>query len=583
MQELEQLREALASANQLAAAQAQRLRERDLVLSGIRALAVDDEPAVLIERMFVLMREALDFDQAVVLAPLGDRFTCVAATDPGAVGAEWTAGDFFRRVAGGRAAVAPDNSLVPDWQGRPPAAGSAIYIPIDAPGGAGLLALCSPYHGVYSSRDLALVSGLGLLVSQTLRAGQRLRLADQIQRSELERQAAVRANEIKSTFLANMSHEIRTPLNGVVAVADLLGRSTLAPPQREMVAMILDSGRMLERLLNDVLDFSKIEAGHLVVENRPFHLAGELRSVLDLFGAQARSKGLAFDVAFGVGADGWFEGDAVRVRQVVANLLSNAVKFTTRGSITVAIEAEREGVTIRVRDTGCGFSQDMAERLFERFEQADGSITREFGGTGLGLAICRSLATTMGGAIACRSAPERGAEFEFRFAATALAGPAPEPVAEPEDWPALVAVARILVAEDNPNNRRIIAMILEQCCASITFAEDGRQALTLFGSQPFDIVLMDLQMPVMDGLSAIRAIRALEAERAVAPTPIVALSANAMTHQVAEARDAGADAHVAKPIDPSVLLAEIADLDQRRQGAPGQGGGATARRDLKAS
>jgi signal transduction histidine kinase/ActR/RegA family two-component response regulator len=562
MDEVEQLREALASAKQLAAAQEARLRQQDLVLAGIEAISVEHGPAAAIRHAFEVLRTALSFDQALVLEPRDAGYVCVAATNPQRVGEEWAAGDFFQRVAAGRRAVVPDVSRVPDWiaGAAGAAAVGALFTPLSTAAGAGLMILCADQHGAYSAADLALVSRLGLLVSQTLAAGQQHRLAEVVRQAEVEREA----NEVKSRFFANMSHEIRTPLNGVIAVADILARTELAAPQQEMVDLILDSGRMLERLLNDVLDFSKIESGRLDLDVQPFNLALGLRSVFDLFAAKADEKALALNVTIAPQAEGWFEADSLRIRQVVSNLLSNAVKFTQAGEVHVAIEVEDQDdgsvIRVRVRDTGCGFPQETAERLFERFEQEDGSITRKFGGSGLGLPIARAMARLMDGDLVCTATRGQGAEFHFWFKARRVAAPRSAdsgPALGPAD---LDAALSVLVVEDNPNNRRIVGMILEMAGIEAIYAVDGLKACEAVAAQRFDIILMDMQMPVMDGLTAMRRIRAAEAAEGRAPTPIVAVSANAMTHQVEEALAAGADAHVSKPINPAALLATIADL-----------------------
>ena len=567
--QLEQLREALASAKQIEAAQAQRLREQDLVLSGIAALQAEDEPAVLLARAFDVLRQALSFEVALVLEPdaEGAGFICAAASDPDAVGAWWPAHAFFQRIAAGRPAVVPNNALAPEWadcRGYSALAGGGLYAPVATPGGSGLLILCTSELGAYSTRDLQLVSRLGLLISQTLAAGRARGLAEAARSADYERRIAVEANEAKSRFFANMSHEIRTPLNGVTTVAELLAETPLDPRQTEMVGLIVDSGKMLERLLNDVLDFAKIEAGHLSVETSPFDLTETLASTFDLFAAKADEKGLPFEVTVDPSALGGFASDSLRVRQVVGNLLSNAVKFTGEGSVKVAVSAadldDGAEVVIRIADTGCGFSQEQAQKLFARFEQADGSITRQFGGTGLGLAISRSLARMLGGDLTYWSEPGVGSEFTFRFRAarTAISSAGPLELAHAE--PEARNGPRVLVAEDNPNNRKIVGMVLEMIEAQVMFAENGQQALDAFGPGRFDIVLMDLQMPVMDGLTATRAIRALERRVTSKAVPIIALSANAMTHHVAEALAAGATAHVAKPIGPQALIQTMLDL-----------------------
>jgi signal transduction histidine kinase/CheY-like chemotaxis protein len=562
--EVEQLREALASAHRLQVAQGQKLREQALVLDGIQALSADDEPDVLLARMFELLSSALTFDEAYVLEPAADLFVCVASTRPDCLGATWPSGAFFRRVAGGGAAVVPDNARVPEWSsciGAAPLPGGALYTPIAAVNGPGLLLLCAHERGAYSSSDLALVSKLGLLVSQTLASGQRRRLAEAMRRSELERFAAVEANEIKSQFLANMSHEVRTPLNGVITVADILSRTELQPGQSEMTALILESGRVLERVLNDILDFSKIEAGKVTLEPRPFNLTDSLSSLCDMFAVEARAKGLGFEARHLATAQAWFEGDVDRIRQVVTNLLSNAVKFTEAGGVSIDIAVQRGApfstVTIGVHDTGCGFGASEAERLFGRFEQADGSITRQFGGSGLGLAISRSLAQQMGGDITCHSTVGAGATFEFRFVAKEVSGEhQTHEISDAEP----ASAGRILVADDNANNRKIIGMVLELIDADVTYVENGHQACVAFSHSPFDLILMDMQMPVLDGLAATKRIRVIESDRRSPPTPIIMLSANAMTHHVAESLQAGADVHMAKPINTTALLAKIAEL-----------------------
>ena len=571
--ETERLREALASANQLAAAQAQRLREQDLALSGIQALQAVNDPATLITEAFTLLSKALDFDRAMFLEQRGDVFQCIAATDSAVVGARWQAGAFFRRVSIGRAAVTPDESRLPEWADASvtrPLKG-AIYAPIAADGKPGLLVLASARHGAYSAGDLAMVSRLSIFVSQTLAAAQRRRLAEAAQRADSERRQAVEANEAKSQFLANMSHEIRTPLNGVNTVAALLAGSGLSGRQLEMAELILESGQALERLLNDVLDLAKIESGRVSIDPTPFDVAASLGPTFELFGIRAEERGLSFNVQIAPEANGLFVGDAGRFRQVAANLLSNAVKFTQSGGVTVSLGLEEGHLVLQVRDTGVGFDAATAARLFTRFEQADSSVTRQFGGTGLGLALSRSLATMMGGEILCESTPGKGSVFIFRHPAVRAKSRAPEADGPMKGFqPEPLCGPSILVAEDNPNNRKIVGMVLDLVDARTIFVEDGEQAVAAFAAQPFDAVLMDLQMPVMDGLAATRMIRAREKTLALPPTPIIALSANAMVHHVEAALAAGASAHVAKPIDPQALIQALQTLIE------GAGGGEEA-------
>ena len=382
--------------------------------------------------------------------------------------------------------------------------------------------------------------------------------------------AAEHANSAKSEFLANMSHEIRTPLNGVIGIVDALSRTPLSPEQAEMVSLIKGSGVTLERLVSDILDVSKIEAGQLDLESRPFDL-DEALEPLAVMAARAGDKGLAFHVERSPEARGVFVGDSTRIRQVLGNLLSNAIKFTAAGAITVRIEAWPDDpdapsaahqIAFSVEDTGVGFNADHAARLFERFNQADGTITRRFGGTGLGLSICRSLVVMMGGSIEARSTPGSGSRFRFVLPldrAGSLADyEARDLAAGTTALPIAGRAIKVLLAEDHPTNQRVVQLILGGQGAEVVTADDGARAVAAFEADAFDVVLMDMQMPVMDGLTATRAIRALEAATPGRPrTPIVMLSANAMAEHRADSLAAGADSHLAKPITAASLLGGI--------------------------
>jgi two-component system, sensor histidine kinase len=389
------------------------------------------------------------------------------------------------------------------------------------------------------------------------------------------RAGAEAANKAKSEFLANMSHEIRTPLNGVIGVAAALAGTELAAHQREMVELILTSGQTLERVVSDLLDFSKIEAGHLEIDTQPFDLRAEADGLFETYRLRADEKGLAFAVAYGPGARGWFSGDAVRIKQVLGNLVANAIKFTAVGEVRVAVDVATDPdgastlLVLEVRDSGIGFDADFARKLFQRFSQADGSITRRFGGTGLGLSICQALVELMGGQIVATSAPGVGACFRATIPLQPHAAPAIEPA---RGAPAALAELarrdaetrgeqplRVLLAEDHEINRRVVELILGPVGAALTNVVNGAEALGAYEAGAFEVVLMDMQMPVMDGLAATRAIRMLEAARADGRrTPIVMLSANAMRHHREEALAAGADLHLAKPVTAASLLEAVA-------------------------
>ena len=376
-----------------------------------------------------------------------------------------------------------------------------------------------------------------------------------------------RANAAKTDFLANMSHELRTPLNGVVAVSDLLAKEQTTDRGRQMAELVRASGRLLEQVLTDILDISRIEAGQLPINRAPFDLAACVATIAALHRASAEAKGLDFIVRVDEGAAGWRLGDDVRISQILSNLLSNAVKFTTEGQVVLDVAHDDDGATrFTVTDTGVGFSADFQAKLFSRFEQADGSITRRFGGSGLGLAISASLAEMMGGAVVATSEPGRGSVFTVTLPLETVAAPeASDDTAEAAGHD--LTAMKILVAEDHPTNRTVVALILEPFGVELTLVEDGRQAVEAVERETYDLILMDLQMPVLDGLSATREIRALETALGLARTPIVALSANALPEHIAEARAAGMDEHLAKPIRPDALIALLTRAEELKASA----------------
>ena len=378
---------------------------------------------------------------------------------------------------------------------------------------------------------------------------------------EKQREAEA-ASVAKSEFLANMSHEIRTPLNGVLAMAHVLEKADLPPREKEAAALICASGEMLERLLSDILDIAKVEAGRLEIETAPFHAGDLARNAGRLCRAKAEEKGVRLTVAVDPAADRVWLGDAVRVRQVILNLLSNAVKFTDVGDVHLRLELDDAGrLLFTVSDTGVGFDAAFRERLFDRFQQADGSITRRFGGSGLGLAICRQLADMMGGHLDCDSTPGEGAEFRFTLALPPADETTPEaaPAAQGPAAPGLAPTLRLLIADDHPTNRKVVEIILAGAGLEITAVDNGLEAVRAHSLGGYDLVLMDMQMPVMDGLTATAEIRAAEARAGAPRVPIVMLTANALPEHIRAGRLAGADGHLTKPIAPATLFAAIND------------------------
>lgn len=387
------------------------------------------------------------------------------------------------------------------------------------------------------------------------------------------------ANVLKSHFLANMSHEIRTPLNGVLAMAEIMAMDELCPTQRERLAVIRESGGLLLGVLNDVLDLSKIEAGRLEIQNHPFDIAQLAQAIRETYGPQARDKGLAFEVAIAPEAQGLWRGDADRLRQILGNLISNALKFTLEGAVAIRFASAEDGSGLRidVADTGIGIPAQILPRLFDKFVQADSSTTRRFGGSGLGLAICRELAVLMDGTIKVQSREGRGSTFTVLVALPREEAitdvhyiddghappqvPAPEARAPVDVSPVEPAVEapclRVLAADDNPTNQKVVEAVLAPLNAEVVLVADGAACLEAWKAAKFDIVLMDIHMPGMDGVEAAQAIRQLEAAEGRSRTPIIAVTANALAHQVEGYLAAGMDGHVAKPIEVTKLYAAI--------------------------
>ena len=390
------------------------------------------------------------------------------------------------------------------------------------------------------------------------------RLQDTLRRMEEEKQKAEKTAEYKSLFLANMSHEIRTPLNGVIGMLHMLRGTRLSQKQRQYMEVVEYSANHLLDLVNMILDHSKLNARKMQLEEIEFDLAGDMAKLVKIFEFKTREKGLEISFKAKGNFDHKLIGDSLRLQQVLMNLLNNAVKFTEEGKITLRIdELERndntQTVKFIVEDSGIGISQANQERLFDAFEQLDGSTTRQYGGTGLGLAISNQLVQMMGGRISLESEEGKGAKFcfevAFKVGGKLELKPDIKKISSTE--PGIASAIRVLLAEDNPVNQKVISLMLEQSGAEVSIANNGLEAVDLFKKGKFDIVLMDLQMPEMDGLEASKVIKASKEYRKH-PTPIVAVTANAFVEDRTRALEAGMDDFLTKPIRPQEFKGIIA-------------------------
>ena len=442
---------------------------------------------------------------------------------------------------------------------------------------AGLFAMASrtpeDMHGQYLFMGVAgafAAIGLSTQMRAVVKREVKARLASETLNIELERKlqenrrlqaetqalalAAQTASRAKTDFLAIMSHEIRTPLNGVLGMAQIMAAGPLSVDQARHLGVITSSGQSLLGVINAILDISKIEAGKMEILPAPFHLDTVLDALGQLYGGLAREQGLAFALDIAPEACGWRLGDAGRLRQVLSNLISNAIKFTPAGHVRVTVTGDAQTLVFSVEDSGVGIPEAQRDLVFSKFSQLDASSTRRTDGTGLGLAICKELITLMGGQIDFAARPEGGTRFTFDTAMAQVESRQPVDANLANDAPGARTAPRILVVDDNQTNRTVLLTLLGNLGIDAQSAVDGREALKMWQDQPWDAILMDIHMPVMDGVEASRAVRRSERETGRPRTPILAVTASVLNHEQSLYSEAGMDGLVAKPIEITRLV-----------------------------
>lgn len=374
------------------------------------------------------------------------------------------------------------------------------------------------------------------------------------------RDEAFRANSAKTSFLAQMSHEIRTPLNGVIGMATGLGSTKLDDEQRKMVRTLQSSGELLLTVVNDILDISKVEAGQVKLEQADISLEQILNWIDSTYRPTCAAKGLKWTTHVSEDARGWYRGDATRIRQILSNLVSNAIKFTETGEVSAEIRTtdgsspQAPAFEIVVRDTGVGIPEDRLAAIFKPFEQADASTTRKFGGTGLGLAISKKLSELMGGKISIESTVGAGTVFTVALSLAPGEAPVPQERFKHQPLDALAERLRALVVDDVATNRLVMQTLLEPLEVDVTCAASGQEALDVLKREHFDLVLMDVQMPGMDGVETTQQLRLREQRAGRSKTPVVAVTANVLPEQVAAYKSAGLEEHLAKPVKREELV-----------------------------